>query len=237
MRILGLETSGQRAGVALLDEGAVAAAAEIQAAGRTGERILDLVDALLEALEWELTGIDRIAVDAGPGSFTGLRVGLGLAKGLSLGAGAGVVAVSSLDVLARQAGGEGPVLAAMNAPRGMVYGGLFIGEAAQPAVAEAAWEPALLWDAVVAALAGRPLGPIRVVGPGAIQLGPGAPAFGRGVSFHGDERPAAEWVARRASRSDARVLDEAQLARLEPRYLRGADVRRPKDRTRTLPSP
>ncbi|WP_303717909.1 tRNA (adenosine(37)-N6)-threonylcarbamoyltransferase complex dimerization subunit type 1 TsaB [Brevundimonas naejangsanensis] len=70
-------------------------------------------------------GVDRIGVTVGPGSFTGLRVGLAFALGLGAALGRPVVGVSTLDALAASVPAEGLVAAVIDARRGQVYGRLF----------------------------------------------------------------------------------------------------------------
>ncbi|GAA0870125.1 tRNA (adenosine(37)-N6)-threonylcarbamoyltransferase complex dimerization subunit type 1 TsaB [Brevundimonas basaltis] len=76
-------------------------------------------DAVAEA--GGFAGIDRIGVTVGPGSFTGLRVGLAFAQGLGAALGVPVVGVSTLDALAASVDGEGPTAALIDARRGQVY--------------------------------------------------------------------------------------------------------------------
>jgi tRNA threonylcarbamoyladenosine biosynthesis protein TsaB len=72
--------------------------------GTHTRQILTAIDALLSLCEFSLAQIDAFAVTRGPGSFTGLRIGISTVKGLSLATGKPIVGVSSLEVLAHQAG-------------------------------------------------------------------------------------------------------------------------------------
>lgn len=100
MRVLGIETSGLRGSVALLDGERVVAVAHHEEPNRHGERLLPLLDELLVRCGWARSSIERIGVGVGPGSFTGLRVGIALAAGVSLGLGVPLVGVGSLRALA-----------------------------------------------------------------------------------------------------------------------------------------
>jgi tRNA threonylcarbamoyladenosine biosynthesis protein TsaB len=83
---------------------------------------------LLEGLGLSPGEVDGYAVAAGPGSFTGLRVGIGTVQGLALAADRPCAAVSALDALAaRAAGASGCIVAVMEAHRGEVFGGIFDG--------------------------------------------------------------------------------------------------------------
>lgn len=103
MRVLGLETSSPVGSVALLDSGRVVASAQQEAAGSLAERVVPLLHGVLASAGWSPVDIERIAVGLGPGSFTGLRVGLALAAGLGVGLGVPVVGVCSLAAIAHSA--------------------------------------------------------------------------------------------------------------------------------------
>ncbi len=89
-----------------------------------GEHLLGLVDEVMAETGWRFPDLDRIAATVGPGSFTGVRIGVAAARGLALVTGAALVGVGNLDVvaaMARDKAGEGPVLATLQAGRGKVY--------------------------------------------------------------------------------------------------------------------
>ncbi len=94
---------------------------------RHTEALAPCLAALLEARGWGVADLDAVVVDVGPGLFTGLRVGVATAKGLSLASGVGLVAVSSTDVLAQaacDAGLVGTVLSVVDVRRGEVVAAL-----------------------------------------------------------------------------------------------------------------
>lgn len=84
MKILGIETSTQHASIAIVDGGAVIAEADLTDGGRHSITLLPTLDALLKAHGLALKELCGIAVGIGPGSFTGIRLGLATARGLSL---------------------------------------------------------------------------------------------------------------------------------------------------------
>jgi len=103
MRILALETSSLRGSVAGLEDGKVVKQDELAAEQRSAQSLAPGVQRLLGHLGWTAKSLDLIAVTRGPGSFTGLRVGLITAKCLCYGTGAQIVGVDTLAVIGRQA--------------------------------------------------------------------------------------------------------------------------------------
>lgn len=83
--------------------------------------LLTMVQGLLAQTHCHISQLDAIAVGQGPGSFTGLRIGIGVAQGLAFGADCPMVGVSSLDALANQASRDGAIIAGIDARMGEVY--------------------------------------------------------------------------------------------------------------------
>ena len=127
MRILAIESSARAASVALLEDGKLIAQ-NMQHAGLTHSKtLLPMLHSLLDGLGFTLADVDKIAVAHGPGSFTGLRIGVATAKGLAQGADKPLVGVSTLAAIAHQAKhmSEGTIAAVMDARRSQVYNALF----------------------------------------------------------------------------------------------------------------
>lgn len=105
-------------------------AAEVRATGHA-ERLFPMLSAMMEKSGLTFAALDRIAVTVGPGSFTGVRIGIAAARGLALAAGKPVVAATSLAVMAERARellaeagealGPRPLIAAVDARRGTLY--------------------------------------------------------------------------------------------------------------------
>ncbi len=98
MIILGLDTTGKACACALVDEGWVIAQKSEDIGRGHAERLAPMVDELLTQAGVKITDIDQISVCTGPGSFTGLRVALAFAKGLSLPRKIPVMGISALEV-------------------------------------------------------------------------------------------------------------------------------------------
>ena len=121
MLILALETSGETASAAIVTEGKVIA--EINFANKLthSQTLMPILDFMLKTAEIELSAMDYIAFGAGPGSFTGLRIGAAAAKAVCYGAGKKLIPVPSLDALAYNAAGFPFAVPVMDARRGQVY--------------------------------------------------------------------------------------------------------------------
>jgi tRNA threonylcarbamoyladenosine biosynthesis protein TsaB len=145
MNVLALDTSTEACSVALFTErGMIGLSNEV---GRGhAEQILGMVDAILAKGGLSLKSLDALAAGVGPGSFTGVRIGVSVAQGLCFGAQLSVVPVTTLEALALQAieSGAREVLACLDARMGEVYWQCFTADAGRglralgaPAVAAA----------------------------------------------------------------------------------------------------
>ena len=121
MKILALETSAKSVSVAVTEDG-VPLASSYQNTGLTHSRtLMPLLDAMLTSGGLELQDMDALAVAAGPGSFTGLRIGVSALKGLAWAAEKPCCGVSTLEAMARNLAH----MDAMDARRNQVYNALF----------------------------------------------------------------------------------------------------------------
>ncbi|MDY4953496.1 MAG: tRNA (adenosine(37)-N6)-threonylcarbamoyltransferase complex dimerization subunit type 1 TsaB [Candidatus Onthomonas sp.] len=126
MKILALETSAKAASAAVTEEGRLVCSA-YQSTGLTHSRtVMPMVEAMLKNADLTLADCGAVAVAAGPGSFTGIRIGVAAAKGLAFAAEKPVVGVSTLEAMARNvAWWDGLVICAMDARRHQVYNAVF----------------------------------------------------------------------------------------------------------------
>jgi tRNA threonylcarbamoyl adenosine modification protein YeaZ len=213
MLTLAIDTAAEACAAAIYDsagERALSAVSEDIGRGHA-ERLIAVIDACLAEAAVELSAVERIGVTVGPGSFTGIRVGVSAARGLALALKCPAVGVSTLEAIgaANKPSSGPPVLAVIDAKRGEVYAQLFGPDG------KAAGDPAAIAPEIAAELAEQ---------SGAALAGSGA-----------------RIVAAKASQdlsifSDAGSVDIAVVARLaaarrppfespKPLYLRGADAK------------
>ncbi|MHA1157181.1 MAG: tRNA (adenosine(37)-N6)-threonylcarbamoyltransferase complex dimerization subunit type 1 TsaB [Alphaproteobacteria bacterium] len=211
MRVLAFDTSLHDCAVAIAAPDMAAPLIRSQNVDRAhGERLLVMIrDAMADA-ELDFTTLDRIAVTVGPGSFTGVRIGVAAARGLALATGLPVVGIDNLAVhaaLARAAAGQIPVVAATEGGRGQIYVQRFAANGAPASVAAAG---------LPESFAGTVAQGDAVAGSGAARL---VAAIGR------DEKP----VHERSVPDIALVAHLATLAtpgeEVRPLYLRRPDAK------------
>ena len=126
MKILALETSAKAVSAAVVENGKVLCSG-YQDTGLTHSRtLMPIVEHILKNTGMTMAEIDAVAVAAGPGSFTGIRIGVSAAKGLAFAMEKPAVAVSALAAMARNvAFRDGLIVCAMDARRNQVYNALF----------------------------------------------------------------------------------------------------------------
>ena len=209
MILLALDTCLDACSVAVWADGRVLAAGSEPMRRGHQERLAVMVEATMAQAGTAFPALDRIGVTIGPGSFTGLRVGLAFAKGLGLALDRPVVGVGVLETLARDVG-EGFVAAVIDARRDQVYLQAFDDGRALMApdvlpVETAAARLAELWNG----------GPAALIGPGATLLA--------------DVLPQARVIERTAPDPATVALlasrDQPPFPPPRPLYLRAPDVR------------
>ena len=126
MKILGIDSSGMVATVAILDGNKITAEYTV-CHGRThSETLLPMIDEVMKSAELTVQDMDAIAIAAGPGSFTGLRIGAATAKGLALSIDKPIIPVKTCEGLAFNLwGASGLVCPIIDARRNQVYTGLY----------------------------------------------------------------------------------------------------------------
>jgi tRNA threonylcarbamoyladenosine biosynthesis protein TsaB len=121
VRLVAIDTSSPLGSVALFEHSELIAEDVRPVAAGHGESLLPAVDAMLGRAGWDPASIVRWAVDIGPGSFTGLRIGLATVKGVLLVTGAELVTVTSLDALAYGASPDDLVVSLLAAGKGEIF--------------------------------------------------------------------------------------------------------------------
>jgi tRNA threonylcarbamoyladenosine biosynthesis protein TsaB len=208
MIVLGLDTCLSSCSVAVLDgERVVASAREVMARGHQ-ERLAPMARDVMAEAGIAFDRLDRIAVTVGPGSFTGLRVGIAFAKGLAFALGKPTVGIGTLEALAAEA--PGLVFPAIDARRGQLYLQAFEDGRAL-----------MVPDALTAEVAAARLA----------ELSQGRPftLVGSGAALLADFAPSATVIA--AEGADARNVARLAAGRapgpLKPLYLRAPDAKLP----------
>ncbi len=126
MKLLALDSSGLVASAALITEDSILAEYTVNYKKTHSQTLLPMVDEIVRMTEEDLSKLTAIAVAAGPGSFTGLRIGSATAKGLGMALNKPLVSVSTLEGLAyNYYGSESVICPMMDARRKQVYTGLY----------------------------------------------------------------------------------------------------------------
>jgi len=126
MKILGIDSSGMVASVAILQDDVIIAEYTMNHKKTHSETLLPMIDEIVKTSETKLEELDAIAVAAGPGSFTGLRIGAATAKGLAMAVDKPVIPIKTCEGLAYNMwGAEGLICPIIDARRNQVYTGLY----------------------------------------------------------------------------------------------------------------
>ena len=175
MLILGLETTAAAASCALCRDGEMLAMDYQRSKLTHSSTLLPMVEEMLEHAQLTIQDIDAIAVAQGPGSFTGIRIGVATVKGLCWGAEKKAVGVSTLEAMSRNAvfaAGDSVICPVMDARRSQVYGAIFDSDGKR-----------LCADAAIAA--GELAAKVRAMGRNALVLGDGWAVFEKALQTQG----------------------------------------------------
>jgi tRNA threonylcarbamoyladenosine biosynthesis protein TsaB len=204
-RLCAIDTSTSQGSVALFEGERLVVEAAQRVSNAHGESLLPMVDRLFAETGWAARDVARWAVGIGPGSFTGVRIGVATVKGISIATGADVVAVTSLEALAASVEAQGTIVPVIDAIRGEVY---------VQALGDVVRAPACLPPAEVS----RWLGPARsvvLVGEASARV----PLDARRLGDAPHALPHARGVARVAF---GRLATDADT--LEPAYVRSPEI-------------
>lgn len=221
VKLAAVETSSALGGVALFDGGELVAEDTRRVENAHGESLLPMIDRLFARVGWKPRDVARWAVGIGPGSFTGVRIGVATVKGIALATGAEIVGVTSLDAVAFGAARQdAPCASVLFAMKGEVFLQVKRGGVTLLAPANVRIEVA------PGVLAGLDVEELTLVGDGARLLDPNPiRQTWKILSEPPHDTPRAACVGRLAM---GRSRDD--LATLEPLYVRPPDITAPRPR-------
>lgn len=222
MRVLSFDTATTTCSVAVVTDNGVAAEMTDHGGNTHARQLLLLMETVLGSAGISIDGVDGFAVTVGPGSFTGLRIGISTAQGLATATGKPVVGISSLEALAWQATGDRLRCAMLDARRKQVYAAIY-----RPSESGVAlFEPARVLSPATL----MPLLPI-----GCVFIGNGAALY-RDIILRHDptavfcEDAAANTISAvtvgRLAMERLRRADGARLPLPTPHYIRQSDAER-----------
>jgi tRNA threonylcarbamoyladenosine biosynthesis protein TsaB len=221
VRALGIDTATWTASAGVVVDGNTRLERSRLVSGSHASTLLLLLDETLSAAGLRLIDLDLIAISSGPGSFTGLRIGLSVVKGLALATGLAVIGVPTLEALAVAAGPrEGLVCPVLDARKGEVYAAVF------------RWNEGVL-KRVAAPMAIAPERLAERVGGACTLVGAGVEAYAPLWGLHFGQRatlidggtvaPSGAVIAALGTRRFA-ACGGADLDRLEPSYVRRSEA-------------
>ena len=218
-RIAAIDTSTALGSVALFEDGVLVLEDAKRVSNAHGESLLPMVDALFTRAGWRPRDVQRWGVGVGPGSFTGVRIGVATAKGISIATGAELVGVSSLDAVAYGvAAGESEAIASvLDAMKGEVF--LQVTIAGRAVIAPEHLPLATLGDRLAAVACTK----MWLVGDAAEKVTVSALPFAALRLDAPHDAPRASSVGRLAL---VRAPEPADS--IEPFYVRAPDITKPK---------
>ncbi len=216
MRVLAIDTALGACAAAILDSdaGAILASESVPMARGHAEAVMPLIARVMDAAHCEFAQLDRIAVTVGPGSFTGLRVGISAARGIALAAGKPAVGLSTLSAFAAPhvaARSDYAIISAIDARNEQVYFHVFAPSGATLAA------PRL--DRVRAAVRAVPFGAAVIVGSAAALVAAHWPSGAEPPQVDTRAAPDIGWIARLGAAA------QDQGTPPKPLYLRRPDAR------------
>ncbi len=140
MFVLGIDTSNTTLSVALMENGTVLGEITEATKNDHSKRLMPAIESLFSTCQKEAKDLDRIVIAKGPGSYTGVRIGVTVAKMMAWTLNKPLVGVSSLEVLARNLSVEGYVIPLFDARRETVFAGVYEGTSFESIVADGHYE-------------------------------------------------------------------------------------------------
>ncbi len=170
MKILAIESSGLTASAALLDGDTIAAEYSVRFGKTHSQTLLPMIDEICQMLQLDKQSIDVIAVTAGPGSFTGLRIGSATAKGIALGLHKSIAQIPTLEAMAYNGWGfEGIVCPMLDARNQQVFTGMYCFDREQACMKTLEEQEALPVEEII--------GRLNAAGKSVLLMGDGANVY------------------------------------------------------------
>ena len=160
---MGIDTSAAGGGVAVCQDDETLTEVMMESPLQHAEELLPLIDAALTECKMSISDIDLVSVNSGPGSFTGLRIGLATAKGMCQAAGIPLVGVDGWSVYRAQSGSDERVCVVIDNRRDLYYAQWFVGDRSLAA------PEVISGDAVVERICAERK-PVHVIGSGVVGL-------------------------------------------------------------------
>ncbi|HKF23920.1 MAG TPA: tRNA (adenosine(37)-N6)-threonylcarbamoyltransferase complex dimerization subunit type 1 TsaB [Candidatus Angelobacter sp.] len=224
MLILGIDTSGKSGGITLA-EGDAQSFRAVESCpilgGTFSAQLVPTIAALLERHGHDAQDLDGFAVASGPGSFTGLRVGLSAVKGLAEVLNKPIMTVSLLEALAVSSGHRGRIAAALDAGRSEIFWGVYqVSAEATAPISEKISEELLTREAFLERLGNSGLDHAVTGDPTLAIFTLGAPAKER---IHAVVRPTSEMIAR-IGLQKLLAGETVSVEALDANYIRRSDA-------------
>jgi tRNA threonylcarbamoyladenosine biosynthesis protein TsaB len=218
MIVLSLDTTGRAGSAAIVRDGLMLAEVSGDPTATHGQRLPGELMRLFDRAGIALASVDLLAVAAGPGSFTGIRIGIAAMQGLAMATGKPIVPVSTLEALARGADDDGRLVAPwVDAQRGEVFAAVYESGGRAPIAEPTALSPGATLTSLGRVAAGRRL---RFVGDGAVRY---AEVIAAALGADADVDP----VVPRLAASIALIAAEAPERAVAPHAVAPVYVRRP----------
>lgn len=221
---LAVETSTMTQSVAVEVDGVLVATRRCERAQGHSETLLRTVEGVLEDTGHTIDDVNEVICGLGPGSFTGVRIGLSFAMGVAAAKGIPLFGVDSMRAFLKFIPTSIPVAVALDARRSEVYGVIYDAQVDRPEAYKAATYPPDVFFAEVS----------RRKAAGTVCVGNGPSAFSKAWAAHGTnslrieglDAPLAEGLLYAHKQGWSRSHDEHML---EPRYIRPSDAQKPRN--------
>ncbi len=177
MKLLAIDSSGMVAGIAVLEDERILAEYTVDYKKTHSQTLVPMLAELQKMIELDLSSVDAIAVAAGPGSFTGLRIGSATVKGLAMAIDKPIIEVPTIDGMAyNMFGFDGIICPIMDARRNQVYTGFYTFEEKETAESQKQLSMTVVKEQYVDEIS-KVIEQLNEMGKKVVFLGDGVPAY------------------------------------------------------------